>query len=158
MQVFVSYAHADHKCCEKFLTHVGALKFDPGLVFWHDKSILAGSRWTDEIAKNIEASSIFLLLFTPQFLKSTYILETEIPAIKEKRKTSGALVIPVVIEQCQWEVANTLQAVPTDEKGIMPILDWKPQRNGFNRAREQLATAIKAHFGLPSKKLFEDTP
>jgi hypothetical protein len=149
MRGFISYARDDVDMLKEFRTHIKALKRDIGLEFWADPNIDAGRHWSTEIEQIIATADVFALLISPAFIASDFIYETEIPAIKERRKTGSALVVPVILSRCAWQtVAKELQAVPTDKGRLKPIDDWSRRRNGFDCAREQITKSVKRYFGI----------
>ena len=94
------------------------------------------------------------MLITPDFIASDYVYEKEIPAIQEQRRSAGALVLPVVLKRCTWQIiAAALQATPTENGRVLPVTDWHPRANGYDRACEQMMTAIEDHFGVGRKKV-----
>jgi len=89
----------------------------------------------------------------PRFILSDYVFNTEIPAIKNRR-ASGALVLPVVLERCSWQIiASSLQALPTNNRNVRPIRDWRPIHNGYDQARVEMEEAIAAHINKPPAKV-----
>jgi hypothetical protein len=38
--------------------------------------------------------------------------------------------------------------VPTDAGRLKPILDWHKRNDGYDRAREQIDSAISRHYGI----------
>jgi hypothetical protein len=145
---FISYAHEDHRAFEEICAHVTALERCFDLDFWRDKRIVAGNYWTSKIADAIEEASIHLLLFTPRFIASEYIAHHELPAINAKYGR-GDLVLPVIVKRCMWQpFVGVLQAAPMTPQGrLQPVVEWKPQGNGYDAAREQLSDAIAAYLG-----------
>jgi hypothetical protein len=94
------------------------------------------------------------LLVSPAFIGSDYIYDKEIPAIQERKRSAGALVLPVVLERCSWQlVCGELQAVPTDRARLKPIADWRPQANGFHHASHQIANTIQSYCGSLPKTI-----
>jgi len=63
------------------------------------------------------------------------------------------MVLPVVIDRCLWSTfVGVLHTAPLDRAGrLVPVLDWKPRRHGFDAAREQIGASIEAQFGAPPK-------
>src|SRR5262249_38690205 len=99
-----------------------------------------------------------VLLTSPDFIASDYIYNKEIPAIQIRRK-AGALIFPVILKRCAWQmIAGVLQAVPTVDGRVRPIHDWRRHNDGFDHARDQISTAIKRHFALPTKPVFGSAP
>jgi hypothetical protein len=135
-----------------FRTHLKSLERAFAIDFWADTRIKPGYYWSEEIEGAIRSAELFVLLITPGFIASDYIFEREIPAIKERHRGAGALVIPVVLKRCFWRmVADVLQAVPTEQGQLKPVTDWRPQRDGLDCARDQMASSIEAYFGISAK-------
>ena len=146
MQAFISYAHHDHRAFTEFSTCLKPVARSFGIDVWADKRLRAGDYWNAKIAAEIAASDMHILLMSNGFLGSDYIFDHELPAIA-KRSRNGALTLPVVLERCFWPLfAGALQAVPMEKGRLVPTKDWKPQRDGFPAACEQIAVAIGDHF------------
>jgi TIR domain len=149
MNGFISYSHEDHTMFEDFWVHLTAVQRAFAIEIWTDHKIHAGSDWEPRIATAIEAAQVFVLLISPDFIRSDYVYTKEIPAIQTRRKRAGALVLPVVLKRCYWKmIAATLQAIPTADQRVRPIIDWRPRNNGYDRAREQIMRSIADHFGV----------
>ena len=155
MNGFLSYAHDDAAAFRTLKPHLTALKRGFGLAMWTDHEITPGTVWEAAIATAIAEAQVFVLMLSPAFIESDYVYGKELPAIRERRIDGGALVLPVVVKGCLWEmVANQLQAVPTNDEGrVRPVTDWRPQANGCDRAVRQMARAIERHFGLATARI-----
>ena len=64
--------------------HISPLERVFGIDFWRDKRIAPGNYWSKKIEEAIQEASIHLLLITPHFLASDYIIKNELPAINAK--------------------------------------------------------------------------
>ena len=108
MQGFLSYAHDDHECFVGFSTHLKALKrvFDIGI--WQDHAIHGGAVWEDAIGKAIAAAEVFILLISPSFIASDYVVNTEIPAIGARRRAGNAA-------KCRSQVSAMRQSCCVDD-------------------------------------------
>jgi hypothetical protein len=152
MKGFISYSHDDFEMFEEFRTHLRSVERALDINFWCDPRISAGTHWTTEIGKAIKLADVFILLASPAFIESDYIYDEEIPRIKEKNRKFGALVLPVVLMPCAWQlVADSLQAVPIQNGRLKPITDWRRRSDGFDHARSQIGDAIQSYFGLSAK-------
>lgn len=139
----------DYESCEVMQIHLRAIERAFDAEFWVDKRISAGATWNKNIQDAIEAARVFILLMSPGFIASDYIYNHEIPAIKSRLTSAGALVCPVILKRCSWQmIAAALQAIPIHEGKAKPIIEWRPHNHGYDTAREQIATAISRHFGL----------
>jgi hypothetical protein len=151
MKGFISYAHEDYALAQEFLKHLAAIGRAYNLKFFIDDDIQGGQHWNDEIGTAIDDADVFLLLCSPNFIFSTYIHDTELPAIRKRHKR-GALVVTVVLEPSAWQfVTGKLQAIPREDGQLKAISAWKPRKKGMDCAREQIARAIESHFGITPK-------
>lgn len=155
LHAFVSYAHLDHASFAELQTYLAPIGRAFDVAFWADKRITAGNYWNERIARQIDEAHIFLLLMSPAFFASDYIFDKELPAIDE-RCASGALIIPVLAKPCFWSpFVGTIQAVPMTPRGeLEAISEWKPRRNGFHAAGNQIADAISERFERKPRSRF----
>jgi hypothetical protein len=70
-----------------------------GVRVWADTSIEAGDSWSGEIDEAIEQAFAALLLVSPDFLASDFIVERELPALNRR----GATLVPVLVRACLWD-------------------------------------------------------
>lgn len=154
MKGFISYAHSDHAAFENLRPHLKTLERAFGIDLWADKRIKPGDYWSAKISRAIDEAQLHLLLVTPSFFASDYIFDHELPAINAKY-TAGDLVIPIIVKRCCWATwLGPLQATPMSPQGrLLPVVEWRPKENGYDAAREQIATAIEAHSCIPPKGL-----
>jgi hypothetical protein len=134
--------------CE-FRPHLRAIERAFALHFWSDHRIKPGYYWSQTIRSEIEFAEVFILVVSPAFMGSDYIYDKELPAIRDRKKSVGALIVPVILEQCAWAwVCGALQAAPTEGGRLKPIADWGRRTKGFDRARQQIAEALQNYYGL----------
>jgi hypothetical protein len=149
MNGFISYSHDDYRVFGTFKIHLKDVERAFGVRFWSDDRINAGYHWDPAILREIEAADICVLLVSPAFIASDYIYDREIPAIRQRKRSAGTLVVPVILQRCSWQfVSGALQAVPTDEGRLKPVADWRPQANGFDRACQQIAQTLQSYYRL----------
>ena len=86
-----------------------------------------GTNWKEEIKQAIAQASVAILLITPNFLTSDFILK-EIPALLNRRKSEKELVIfPIIARQCAWRQFDWLAEMQVRPKGGKPI--WGKSRD-----------------------------
>lgn len=82
-RVFISYAHVDKYWLDR-LTSAFANDLRAHLVdVWDDRLIESGHDWHDKIDRAIDRARVAVLLVSPAFLKSTFIMNEELPRILE---------------------------------------------------------------------------
>jgi hypothetical protein len=154
MKGFISYSHADYRMFCEFRSHLKAIERGYGFEFWADNRIKTGYYWNSKIENAINESSIFVLLTSPDFIASDYIYEKEIPAIKARHQDAAALVLPIVVKRCAWQmITDALQAAPTENGRLRPVSDWSRHSDGFDQARIEMSESISDYFGFPARRV-----
>src|SRR5947209_3245615 len=86
VSVFYSYAHADEALRQQLETHLSLLRRQGLISEWHDREILPGAQWAEEIDKHLQTASIILLLVSPDFLAFDYCYEIEMQRALERHE------------------------------------------------------------------------
>ncbi|WP_284618573.1 toll/interleukin-1 receptor domain-containing protein [Aquabacterium humicola] len=95
--VFISYSHAAEQrtgWVKRIRTHLGALPPDKVEV-WDDSRIRPGDRWRAEIDAALRRARVAIVVLTPDFLASSFIRESELPALLSAAEAGGAQVLCV---------------------------------------------------------------
>jgi hypothetical protein len=79
IEVFFSYSREDKPLRDKLEKHLSGLKRQGVISAWHDRQIVAGSEWEEEIDRHLKTADIILLLVSPDFVASKYCYEVELP-------------------------------------------------------------------------------
>ena len=121
MRAFISYSHNDKAALDRLHVHLKNLTREGRIETWYDRNILAGGELDAEIERELEASDLFLLLVSPDFIASDYCVEREMRRALERHAAGTARVVPIIVEECDWKAMRELRqlkAVPTDGKAI----------------------------------------
>ncbi|MFY8145286.1 MAG: ORF6N domain-containing protein [Rhodobacter sp.] len=121
--VFICYAHKDEPTRAELVEHLRNLDH-LGINAWSDRDIPAGNDWLKEIGHILETCDAAVLLVSPQFLNSRFIKTVEVPALLKARADRGALVIPLIVQHCNWQKQEWLspkQARPWEGKPLKPM-------------------------------------
>ena len=151
MKLFYSYCHVDEKYRERLEKFLVTLRDEGKITEWHDRKIMPGDKWQEDIKQNLENSDIVLLLISQDFLSS--------PACKEEiqfalNPDNKKITIPIILKPCTWlhTALKDIQAVPTDGK---PILNWESEDSAWLDVAEKI-TAVIDSFSKKVKKSFLD--
>lgn len=122
-KVFISYSHRDEKALDRLHVHLAMLKREGLVETWYDRQLFAGQEIDHEISANLRDSEIFIALTSPDFLASNYCYEQEMKTALDRHEAGSLIVIPVIIEACDWKTSplGRLKALPKDGK---PISTW----------------------------------
>lgn len=124
LRLFFSYAHEDKNFRDELQVHLSGLQKRGIISDWYDGGITAGSKWSEEISRNLEAAQIILLLISPDFIASKYCFDYEMKRALEKHEAGESRVIPVLIRDVDdWRsfAFAELQVVP---EGAKPVEKW----------------------------------
>ncbi len=111
--VFISYSHKDNKWKDHVLTFMKVMQEAGQFNYeaWHDKKIDLGKNWENEIDTALNQAKVALLLISPDFLQSNFILKYEVPKLKKRSNDGELVMIPLIIRPCPWEVFDWLKPI-----------------------------------------------
>ena len=149
INIFVIYTLADKDIMLRLLRHLNPLNEVFNLSIWHDDPIIPGQPWKTYFESRIHHTDILLLLVSDDFMNSQFIEQVELKAVIDKHKENKSVVIPVIIDNCQWDIdlkvkdyvfnLNELQVLPEEGK---PIADWNSADQAYNNVTAGIKKAI----------------
>ncbi|MFL6208020.1 MAG: tetratricopeptide repeat protein [Pyrinomonadaceae bacterium] len=130
LSLFYAYSHKDEKLRDQLVRHLAVLRREMIIEGWHDRMIMAGRKWKDEIEEHLNSADLILFLISADFLASDYCYGVEVKRALERHESGEARVIPVILRPCVWQRTpfGKLQALPKDAK---PITQWKRRDEAF---------------------------
>lgn len=130
-KVFISYAHArlDKNRLIELVEHLKVLE-NQGLVdIWDDRKIGAGQDWYDQIDQQLNSCQVAVFLVSPAFLGSTFITNTEVPALLRRHQQQGMNVMPLLVRDCTWEEVPWLNAMQMRPPEATPLSNTPRKRD-----------------------------
>lgn len=142
IELFYSYAHEDEKLRNELEKHLTLLKRQGVITGWHDRKIVAGKEWQNQIDTHLDSSQIILLLISANFIASDYCWDVEVKRAMERHEAKEATVIPIILDSVDWESApfGRLQALPKDAKAVKK---WRNHNDAFLSVAQGIRIAIK---------------
>ncbi len=80
-RVFVSYSHKDKEWLEKFNAVLAPDIRNGRVDYWDDRELQPGDPWCAKILDGIRSAQVAVLLVSPNFLASRFVMEEELPQI-----------------------------------------------------------------------------
>ena len=116
-KIFISYAEEDEPRKRQILSHLGPIPVD----VWHAGLVTAGEDKDERLRREIDASSIALLLVSPDFLASEAIYRRVLSRVRARADAGAMRVVPILLRPCAWtqdEWLRTLEPWPPDERSL----------------------------------------
>lgn len=137
LKLFFSYSHKDEALRDELGNHLKILEHQKLIASWHDRKILPGDEWDDQITVNQDTADIILLLISSDFIASKYCWDIEIKRAMELHESGEACVIPVILRRADWRGApfSKLQAVP---KNAQPVTNFSDRDEAFEFITQQI--------------------
>jgi len=112
---FVSYSHEDEQYRQQLEKWLAPLTREKLISVWHDREILPGQNWNQEIDKNLESADIVLLLVSQDFLASEYAYGREMLRAMERHNHGSTRVVPIIVRSCDWRHSplSSLEVLPS---------------------------------------------
>ena len=142
VRLFYSYAHKDEMLRNELETHLKILERRGLIAPWHDRRIMAGEEWEDEIDENLERADAILLLVSADFIASNYCWDKEVKRALERHEAGEARVAPIIIRKVNWNEAPfaKLQALPKDAKAVT---EWQSKDAAWTNVSQGIERIVK---------------
>jgi hypothetical protein len=101
--VFISYSHADKRWLEILRTALAPLTSAHRVDAWHDERIPVGSDWRKEINTALDAANVAVLLVTPKFFASDFIMKKELPVLLKRREKQGLPLVWIAVSATSYD-------------------------------------------------------
>lgn len=144
IEVFFSYAREDGALRDKLANHLKLLERQGTIQSWHDRQILAGTEWQEQIHHHLETAQIILLLISSDFLASDYCYNIEMQRALERHNVGDAWIIPIILRPIDnWTQSpfGELCALPTDNT---PVTAWKNEDAAFANVARGIRLVVEA--------------
>lgn len=143
-KLFISYSHKDEEQVDNLKSHLSTLQRKKQIESWHDRKIIPGTEWGEEINSHLADASIILFIVSSDFLHSDYCYNTEVAEAMKQHESGSSVVIPVVLRACDWNDTpfGKIQGAPKDAQ---PLTKWDDPDEYFLDVVQKIKMAITHH-------------
>lgn len=143
VKVFISYAHKDESFKDSLNEHLVMLQRSGVISSWHDRELIPGDNWKDEISSHLEEAELILFLVSSSFLASQYCFEVEFARALAKHSEGSAQLIPIIVRSCDWKSSKLgpFQGLPKDAE---PIVKWSDSDDAWLNVVEGIKKRLAA--------------
>lgn len=132
VNVFIAYSHRDETLKKRLEVHLTILKRQGFISTWYDGEIVPGKIWTAQTRNELDRANIVLPLISPDFLASNF--KTELSKTMDASKRGKVVVIPIILEKCEWHLAvvESFKAIYIDtDKPVSSLEYWDGPDDAF---------------------------
>jgi Trypsin-like peptidase domain/TIR domain len=141
IEIFYLYAdvNEDRFLLERLDKHLAVMRRQGLISTWNKSKIEYGADIQSEIDRHLEQAQIILFMVSSDFLAAYYLDDDSSIERALARRITGAIVIPVLLRQSDWEESpfGGLKSLPPDGR---PIAAWSNK----DEALYQVAIGLKA--------------
>jgi internalin A len=120
-RTFISYSRKDKRYLEEMRPHLDQYARLGLIDSWDDTQIGAGAVWRDEINKAMQSARVGILLISPDFLDSDFILKYELPQLLEAEKNGEVTLLIVILRPCAFKLYKELSEIQTVNPPSSPL-------------------------------------
>jgi TIR domain len=96
-KIFLCYSRKDQRAFDAFIVHLTPFVANGQIQVWSDQEIRAAEAWEQKIHEAIQSADAAVLLVSPDFLASKFIVETEIPLLMEAAERGRLSLAPLFL-------------------------------------------------------------
>ncbi len=81
------------------------------------------SRSALPVSEAIDQAQVAMLLISPDYLNSSFLMDQEVPALLERREQKELILFPVIIKDCLWQQVDWLRNMNVRPRSGQPV--WR---------------------------------
>jgi len=140
--VFISYCQHDEPLLRQLVAHLANLEREGLVDLWHDRELVAGEEWSEEISGRLNSCGVVLLLVSHHFLSSKFCFDVELPRALERHEAGEVVIVPILLSACEWQPTPfaKFQLLPNNR---VPVSGWPNANEAFASIAQSLRQAVE---------------
>lgn len=141
-RVFISYDHDDEQLCLELQRHLKLLQRQGLIDLWNDRQVLAGSDRHWEVAENLSAADLILLLVSPSYLASDSAA-VEMSNALAQQEAKRSRVIPIILRPADMTGSPIQRLVYLPRDG-RPVVTWRDRDEAWLNVAQGIRQVAQA--------------
>jgi KAP family P-loop domain/Putative peptidoglycan binding domain/TIR domain len=153
-QIFISYSHKDQQWLERLQKHLRPLIPQGELSIWDDTKIQPGDSWRDEFENALAAARVAVLLVSPDYLASDFILKNELPSLLEAAGKDGLIILWIAVRASSFQETEIARFQAANDP-LKPLANLKSAARDEQLVKicKQIVSAVKSASLRPPNQL-----
>ncbi len=151
LNIYILYTKQDAGALSSILERLQPAIAHQDITIWYDDPIQEGQSWIPKEAARLHKTDLFVLLLSNAFMYSEFVQQMEFKTVIDRYKEGISTVIPVILEDCPWDVEFNSDEYDFSFKELVVIpADGRPIKQSTNPEQyyEQVAHTINKALGL----------
>ena len=152
--IFVSYSHQDREWLQKLQIHLTPYLHGEQVSLWDDSKITPGADWKAEINRAMDKARVAVLLVSPDFLASSFIVQAELPVLLNRPDLT---IVWIPIRPSAYEVTplKNIQAAHDPQRPLASLPKPK-QEEALVAIAKQIASLVDINAVGNALKIIDD--
>ena len=153
LNAFLSYSHKDKGAKNIFQDNLTVMTKKNYITQWHDGLIEPGTRWKEDIERNLAKMDVFVGLLTTPFLASEFIEKVELKAARMRLAAQNRdfLFVLILVDDISLGGLD-LAEYQILKPGGKAVSKHASRREGFDVAQKELEQLILSRQGLKKQQ------
>lgn len=152
VKIFISYSRKDIAYKEELVEFLAPMRRQGLINDWHDKNIIPGEKWEDELLEELATTDVVVFLISPSFLNSDYIDRVEIKNALKRQQEGTVSIVPILVRPSFFKDTElaSFMALPSDAKSVSEHKSRDKAWLEITEGLKRVILKIKRNKELPS--------
>jgi predicted acylesterase/phospholipase RssA len=142
-RVFISYSRRDEEWLKQLQVGLRPYVRNEAITVWDDTHIAPGMRWREEIQKALQNTKVAVLLVTPDFIASDFIVEEELAYFLHTQETEGLVILWVAVSAGAYDqVKLTEIQAANDPQRPLDMMEQGERNRALDQICKQVHRAL----------------
>jgi len=155
--IFISYCHKDKAFLDELKVFLRPLERN-GTIVYDDTKIRPGAEWKAEIKNALNKAKVALLLVSPDFLASDFVMREEVPSLLKAAENEGVYILWIPLSHCLVKATPIADYQAACDPARPLDTMKKTERNKvFTKICEDIYSVMKQESGIIPHPHFSDS-